>query len=258
MTNGRWEQVRDFMSFRFLLEQLYSHRVPVSRSEFLLCLSLGCLFQALFHTLIRTSSLCSQSLWFWKRFSSFQMFSSRSSWVDASPRVCWSKRERSDMRVTFSIRTSSRREDTWERETGESRRGREICSECWFTDSSAAAKVPKSSIIYYQSVPETSQSLNAEQMLNQSPAGTVTSTLAKCTVLLNQNLNALFLVQNQFPESVFCSVEPYYGNSVFTLADVKIGLCIVLSSRVLAQIAFLKIWCVHSQWKNVTEWILPV
>ena len=69
-------------------------------------------------TLMRISSLCSQSLWFWKRFSSFQMFSSRSACVDASPGGCWvSCRERSDMRVAFSISTSGCSEETRERET---------------------------------------------------------------------------------------------------------------------------------------------
>lgn len=88
----------------------------------LLCKSSRFLLLVLCRTLMRISSLSSQSLWFWKRFSSFQMFSSRSASVDASPRVCWSSRERSDMRVTFSISTSWRCEETWERETGEGKR----------------------------------------------------------------------------------------------------------------------------------------
>lgn len=131
-------------------------------------------FPVLTFTLMRTSSLCNQSLWFWKRFSSFQMFSSRSAWVDASPGFCWSSREWSDNRVTFSISTSSRFEDTWERETGErnkKRKKREICSKWWLTDPSATAKVPKQSIIYYQSLLlGSSQNFNAEQMLIQLPA----------------------------------------------------------------------------------------
>ena len=74
-------------------------------------------------TLMRISSLCSQSLWFWEWFSSFQMFSSRSACVAASPERCGvSCRERSVMRVAFSISTSGCSGETRERETvGEGR-----------------------------------------------------------------------------------------------------------------------------------------
>lgn len=73
-------------------------------------------------TLMRISSFCSHSLWFWKRFSSFQMFSSRSASVDASPAAFWAVRECSDVLVTFSISTSWHCGDTWEWETGEKNR----------------------------------------------------------------------------------------------------------------------------------------
>lgn len=78
------------------------------------------------HTFTRISNLCIQSLWFWKRFSSFQMFSNRSASVVPSPRLCWSSWERSDMRVTFSIRTSCWWDEIWERETGRQKRERHL------------------------------------------------------------------------------------------------------------------------------------
>lgn len=73
-------------------------------------------------TFMRISNLCNQLLWFWKRFSSFQMFSSMSASVDTSPRVCWTIRELSDALVTFSIRNSWRCDETWEWETGKGRK----------------------------------------------------------------------------------------------------------------------------------------
>ncbi len=152
-----------------------NHSCPVT----LLCKTSCFLFSVLCRTLMRISSLCSQSLWFWKRFSSFQMFSSRSAWVDASPRVCWSNRERSDIRVTFSISTSWRCEDTWERETGEGKRKRdrewEIDSGCWFTDPSAKTKSPNrvSFTINHYCQLGPNQQFNAEQMLVQLPALTL-------------------------------------------------------------------------------------
>lgn len=124
---------------------------------------------------MRTSSLCIQLLWFWKRFSSFQMFSSRSAWADASPRVCWSSRERSDIRVTFSISTSSRREDTWDRETGEWTRMTQSEGFVLSDDSLIPQLQQKSpnrvsfTINHYCQL-GTSQSLNSEQMLIQLPA----------------------------------------------------------------------------------------
>lgn len=83
-------------------------------------------------TLMRISSLCSHSLWFWKRFSNFQMFSSRSDSVDASPATFWAVWDRSDGLVTFSISTSWHFGDTWEWETGGKKtEGREVSAFFW-------------------------------------------------------------------------------------------------------------------------------
>lgn len=124
------------------------------------------LFPVFSLTLMRTSSLCIQLLWFWKRFSSFQMFSSRSAWADASPRVCWSSRERSDIRVTFSISTSSRREDTWDRETGEWTRHR-VRDLVWVM-THWSLSYSKSPQIEYRLLSITTVSLVLAKVLNQS------------------------------------------------------------------------------------------
>lgn len=122
-------------------------------------------------TLMKISSLCSQLLWFWKRFSSFQMFSSRSACLDSSPRVCWSSWERSDIRVAFSVSTSCRREDTWERETGEEKSVEESQRFVLSVEATIPQLKQKSpNQVSFTINHGARQHCNVEQMLSQAPA----------------------------------------------------------------------------------------
>lgn len=120
---------------------------------------------------MRISNLCNQLLWFWKRFSSFQMFSSMSASVDASPWVCWTIRELSDALVTFSLRSSCRCNETWEWETGKGEEKKKrwgVCSGFCLADPSAVATSPNwvSFAINHHCYLGLSQHFNAMQMFS--------------------------------------------------------------------------------------------